>query len=111
MISEQLNESQLWNFFEFCKQQVGKKILIHSFLTTVKGNYNRHFTSFSTLEFLLIHFCVRFSGARAMYSGEICHYEVAIDHIVELKKTETDKYEIVEKYAEKLYRKSVFEFA
>jgi len=61
--------------------QIGKEITITDRITTLKGNYDRHFTRTSRFKSKLIDFGIRTSGAIAMLEGEHFEFEFKSDSI------------------------------
>ncbi|UZR95251.1 hypothetical protein [Chondrinema litorale] len=108
-MNNQLKE-RLFKFLQTCDNYRGRKIIIKEFITTNKDNYNRHFTTFSELEFTLQSCGARISGGRAMFLGDKLSYEIAIDIIVDLIEIDELNFELVEKYSESVYRKSELRF-
>ena len=95
---------QRWDSFK------NSRISIKVAISTNKDNFDRHFTSFSKIEFVMKEFGVRFSGNRAMFMGEKQSYEIGGDHIIRISKTVEREFEILEKYSEKVFRRSVIKF-
>ena len=96
---------QKWNSFN------NRHISINESISTNKDNFDRHFTSFSNLEFVMKEFGVRFSGNRAMFIGAKQSYEIGGDHIIKIENTGESEFEVFEKYNEKVYRRSVIKFS
>lgn len=74
-------KSQVIENMQWLGDQIGKKITIIDKLSTVRGNYDRHFTRTSKLEFIINEFGVRTSGAIACIAGENNQFEFRIDCI------------------------------
>lgn len=66
---------------EWLGNQRGKQISIADRLSTVKGNYDRHFTRTSKLEFIIEDFGIRTSGAIARIEGANNQFEFRTDCI------------------------------
>ncbi len=79
--------------FQWLGDQVGQNVKIIDRLTTVKGNYDRHFTRTSQYKFIIEHFGVRFSGAVGMISGKEVHFEFKTDIIKRIERKK-DRLEI-----------------
>jgi len=60
---------------------------IEDFLTTNKGNYDRHFTQYSRMNFILTHFGVRTSGAVARIAGDQQQFEFKSDYIISINQS------------------------
>ncbi len=108
-MSQDLKE-RLILFFQSCNSFKGKRIQVKEHISTNKDNYDRHFASFSKMEFQLIDFGIRISGARAMFIGETQSYEIGADMLIKFEQQENDMYELVEKYSENVFRKSTLTF-
>jgi hypothetical protein len=55
-------------------------------------------------------FGVRFSGNRAMFMGEKQSYEIGGDHIIQISRIGESDFEVLERYSEKVFRRSVIIF-
>lgn len=97
-------------FFETCDSFLGKKILIKEFISTNRDDFDRHFTTSSSLEFELKNFAVRTSGGRAMFLGEKQSYEIGSDLVIGFEKADNQTYAFLEKYSETVFRKSILQF-
>ncbi|MFA0963416.1 hypothetical protein AB9P05_16550 [Roseivirga sp. BDSF3-8] len=75
-------KSKIVSNFEWLGNQVGKNIRLDDYITTNKGNYDRHFTQHSSLGFNLDSFGVRTSGAVASLKGDQQFFEFKVDNIV-----------------------------
>lgn len=95
---------QKWDSFK------DSRISIKVAISTNRDNFDRHFTSFSKFEFVMKEFGVRLSGNRAMFWGEKQSYEIGGDHIIQISKTGERDFEVLEKYSEKVFRKSTIKF-
>ena len=62
-------------------EQTGQRLLVEDRLTTVRSNYDRHFTRFNRYEFTLIRFGVRTSGGMGMLEGEGIDFEFKTDQV------------------------------
>lgn len=100
----------LIKFFQHCDTLKGNQITIREYISTNKDNFDRHFTTSSNLTFEMTNFGVRMSGARAMFMGEIQSYEIGADRIVHFEQLNENEYDIIEKYSETVYRKSLLSF-
>ncbi len=104
--------SEVFDFYEKIEQYFGSHIEIRTALGTNETNFDRHFTSFSIMQFKLTDFGVRFSGNRAMFMGEKQSYEIANDCLCSFSKNEQkNEFEFLEKYNEKIYRRSMVRFS
>lgn len=99
-------KSKLIFFFENCEKFYGKTIEINSAISSNQLNFDRHFTSFSYLEFELINIRTRTSGGRATFAGEKLYYEIGIDHLTSFEELNENEFEFIEKYSEQIYRKT-----
>ncbi|MGB1242915.1 MAG: hypothetical protein ACPG49_10360 [Chitinophagales bacterium] len=108
-MTPELKEQQL-AFFEKCDSFKGRQIHIRAALSTNGENFDRHFTTFTTMVFELKHFGVRTSGARAMFMGEHQTFEIAIGLIEKIEVLKNDTFEVLEKYSEKIFRRTVIRF-
>ena len=90
--TEELKKQVIDNI-QWLGDQIGKKISITDRLSTVKGNYDRHFTRTSKSEFVIEDFGVRTSGAVANIEGSNNRIEFRIDCIRRIEK-EGSKLEI-----------------
>lgn len=70
--------------------QIGKKISIIDKLSTVKGNYDRHFTRTSKHEFIINDFGIRTSGAIARIEGKNNHFEFKSDSIRRIERKDNN---------------------
>ncbi len=101
---------QLLAFYQTCDAFQGKLLQVQSYLSTHRDNYDRHFTSYTQLEFKLTYFGIRFSGNRACFYGDTQSYEIASDLIQSFQAKSDTEYEIVEIYSEKVYRCTKLKF-
>ncbi|MEL7120327.1 MAG: hypothetical protein AAFO07_12825, partial [Bacteroidota bacterium] len=79
---------ELISTIQWIGDQIGTEITLVDKLTTVRGNYDRHFARSSMFEFKLIRFGVRTSGAIAMLEGENINFEFKTDAIRKIMKQE-----------------------
>ncbi|MCP2026702.1 hypothetical protein L1276_001846 [Flavobacterium sp. HSC-32F16] len=89
---------------------IGKRIKINEAISISRNNFDRHFTSFSNFEFVIVNAGIRFSGAKVFFSGENSNYEIRFDLIAEFGEMESNEFQLVEILSENVYRKSVFIF-
>ena len=66
--------------------KIGEVIIITDRITTVKGNYNRHFTRTNRIETTLNRFGIRTSGAIATIEGDNIEFEFKTDSIRRIEK-------------------------
>lgn len=78
--TKELRDQVLENL-QWLGNQNGKTILITDRITTVKGNYDRHFTIINTFELVMMHFGVRTSGRTGWIEGEKVKFEFKTDCI------------------------------
>ena len=78
--TEELKNEVVINM-QWLASQIGETISITDRITSVKGNYDRHFTRTSRIKTKLKHFGVRTSGAIAMLEGENVEFEFKSDSI------------------------------
>lgn len=109
MMQQELKE-RLIAFFESCHSYKGKHIHVREYISTRKDNFDRHFTTFSELDFKVENFGVRISGGRAMFIGANQSYEIGADMLIVFEEIEKDVFELIERYSENVYRKSVIKF-
>ena len=109
MMTQELKE-KIIEFFQKWDSFKNSRISIKVATTTNRDNFDRHFTSFSKIEFVMKDFGVRFSGNRAMFKGEKQSYEIGGDYIVKISKIGERNFEVLEKYSEKVFRKSEIKF-
>lgn len=81
-------------------------IEIKSAISSNQLNFDRHFTSFSYLEFDLVNISTRISGGRANFAGERQYYEDGLDYLVHFEEIGENQIEFIEKYSETVYRKT-----
>ena len=108
-MSPEIKESVI-AFIENCDYFKGKQIHIRTALSTNGENFDRHFTTFTTITFELKHLSGRVSGARMMLDGANQSFEIAMYLIKKFDVLENDTVEILEQYAEKIFRKTVIRF-
>lgn len=75
-------------------------------ISTDKDNFNRHFTTSSSTEFVLKYFGARLSGARLMFDGKELNYEISLDRIVRFHRQE-NQITFLEKYSDEVYRRTI----
>lgn len=109
MRNEILIKKQI-DFFENAQSLLGMKVHINGYLSRNKDNFDRHFTTFTTLEFEVKHIGVRISGGRASFDGDIQSYEIWVDSIVQLENPQPNEYHFLEKYSDTVYRLSILKF-
>ena len=73
--------NQVIQYMQWIGEQIGNKISIIDRLSTVKGNYDRHFTRTSKHEFTIENFGVRTSGAIARIEDSKNRFEFRTDCI------------------------------
>jgi len=100
-------KEKLMAFLEHCHSLKEQRLKIEESISTNGDNFNRHVTSTSFMEFRITDFMVRFSGARARFEGEAHAYEIGIDLVVSLVEKEDQALELIEKYGEAVYRKTL----
>lgn len=83
--TEELKKQVIENM-QWLGDQIGKQISITDRLSTVKGNYDRHFTRTSKLEFIIEDFGVRTSGAIARIGGANNKFEFRTDCIRKIER-------------------------
>ncbi len=108
-MSQDLKE-KLISFFEGCESLKGKRIYVKEYISTNKCNFDRHFSTYSEMEFELRDFGVRISGGRAMFIGENQSYEIGSDLLIKFENQGDNKYELVEQYSESVFRKTILKF-
>jgi hypothetical protein len=94
------------NFLENCEKFYGKTIEIKSALSSNQVNFDRHFTSFAYTEFVLQMIYTRISGGRVNFAGEKLYYEICLDHLISFEEINANEFQWLEKYSEKVYRKT-----
>ena len=85
--TEKLKNEIIQNM-QWLASQVGKVIKITDRLSTVKGNYDRHFTRTNRFKTTIKHFGIRTSGAIAMLEGENLDFEFKTDSIRRIERVE-----------------------
>lgn len=85
--TEELKKQVIENM-QWLGEQIGKRISITDKISTVKGNYDRHFTRTNRFKTTLKNFGIRTSGAIAMLEGENFEFEFKSDSIRRIKKGE-----------------------
>lgn len=100
----------LMRFLESGPDYQSWELLIRSALTTHSDTFDRHFSSYSQMKFKLERFYLRFSGARAVWEGEGQYYEIGMDYVISLEEERENEFVLIEKYGEKLYRRSYLRF-
>ncbi|MBQ4822115.1 hypothetical protein [Aquimarina sp. MMG016] len=108
-MNKELKE-QLLLFYQKCDSFKGKTVYIKEYISTHKDNFDRHFTTFSELKFKLNNFGVRLSGGRVFFMADEQMYEIGGDIIIAIKSKENNEFELMEKYSETVYRKSILKF-
>jgi len=78
--TEELKNEVVKNM-QWLASQVGRTIIVIDRITTVKGNYDRHFTRTSRFKTQLKHFGIRTSGAIGMLEGDNVEFEFKSDSI------------------------------
>ena len=78
--TEQLKNEVIQNM-QWLGSKVGEVVTITDRISTVKGNYNRHFTRTNRIETTLKSFGIRTSGAIAMLEGDKIEFEFKTDSI------------------------------
>ncbi len=99
-------KSKIIFFFENCEKFYGKTIEIKSAISSNQLNFDRHFTSFSYLEFDLVKISTRISGGRATMEGGKQYYEIGLDYLIHFEEIGENQFEFIEKYSETIYRKT-----
>ncbi len=108
-----LNEetkNKVISFIENFSRNIGKKLYFREAICTNKDNFDRHFTTFSSTEFILTNISARISGARLMFAGEKLAYEIGIDYIIQFEERENE-IEFLEAYSEKIYRQTILKIS
>lgn len=80
-------KNELVSNMHWLSSQIGNTISITDRITTVKGNYDRHFTRINRIKTQLKHFGIRSSGAIAMIEGDNIDFEFKSDSIRRIEKT------------------------
>ena len=99
-------KNKVIQFLETFNNNIGKTLHFREALCTNKENFDRHFTTFSSTQFVLTYFGARISGARIMFDGEVLNYEISFDRIYSFEENENGII-LLEKYSEKIYRKTI----
>lgn len=105
----QETQYRLIAFLETFSINIGRNIFFREAICTQKDNFDRHFTTFSSTEFILTNFAVRFSGARIMFHGEKLVYEICLDCVIDFNQY-NDELVFLEAYSEKIYRRTILKF-
>ncbi|MGL4597709.1 MAG: hypothetical protein ACRCYO_09280 [Bacteroidia bacterium] len=104
-----LNEETKNNVFRFLESfhtNTGKTLYFREAISTNEGNFDRHFTSFSSTAFKLVNVATRYSGARIMFDGEKLNYEISLDCLIHFEEKENE-FTFIEAYTEKVYRRTI----
>lgn len=96
------------HFLETFHLNVGKTVYFCEAICTDKDGFNRHFTTFSSTEFILESFGARISGARMSFRGEKLDYEIGLDCLISLEEEE-NKTIFLEAYCKEVYRKTTLQ--
>jgi hypothetical protein len=99
-------KNQILDFLENNEHFWGQFVAIHEALSTNGFNFDRHFTSFTRVEFSLTRIDARFSGARIIFSGEKMYYEIGLDLLESFEKISENEFVFLEKYSETVFRKT-----
>ncbi len=102
-------EEQL-SYYEKWESYKGKQLKISAYLSTNRENFDRHFTSFLKMGFKLNIFLVRFSGHRVCFMGDEHTFEIGGDHIIQITDNMSHEYEVIEKYNDTVFRKTILQF-
>ena len=105
MNKKENTNNEVINFIETFNVYIGKKINFKEAICTNQENFDRHFTTFSSTEFILTDFGARISGARIMFGGEKLNYEISFDRITKFEKNE-NQIIIFEAYSENIIRRT-----
>ncbi len=84
--TEELRSEVVQNM-QWLASQVGEIIMITDRISTIKGNYDRHFTRTNRIKTKLKNFGIRTSGAIAMLEGEDVEYEFKTDSIRRIERS------------------------
>lgn len=109
MLNEDL-KNRILAFFENAEVFYGKNLKINESISTNPINFDRHFTTSTSLSFTLKNIACRISGARIMLQGEELYYEIAMDLLLDFMEKENQTFEFLEKYSENVYRKTILKF-
>lgn len=74
------------------EERKGQTIIIKEYLTANRGNYDRHFTTFSSFRIQLERAGMRFSGARLWIEGVDERQETVFDEATGFKLTKPSAY-------------------
>lgn len=106
MKNKEQTKNTIKHFIETFNKNIGKTLYFKEAISTQKENFDRHFTSFSSTEFLLTNFTARISGARIMFDGEKLNYEISLDRVISLEESEC-QFIFIEAYSEDVYRQTI----
>lgn len=87
--TEELKNEVVTNM-RWLASQVGKDIIVIDRITTVKGNYDRHFTRTSRFKTKLKQFGIRTSGAIGMLEGDNLEFEFKTDSIRRIERKDNN---------------------
>lgn len=99
-------KDKIIHFIENFQKHIGKTLLFKEAISVNKDNFDRHFTTFSSSEFILTNFAVRISGARIMFNGTKLSYEIGADFITQFEDRGVE-IEFLEIYSDKIYRRTI----
>ena len=95
-------------FLESFDVNIGRNLNFRESICTNKESFDRHFTTFSSTEFILTNFGARISGSRIMINGQKLNYEISLDRITKFEKKENQTI-IFETYSENVIRRTIIE--
>ena len=110
MRANQEIQNRVIEFLETFNENIGRNLYFEEAICTSKENFDRHFTTFSSTEFILINFATRFSGARIMFIGEKLGYEICVDCIIKFNQNQDELF-FLEAYSEKIYRRTIIKLS
>mgnify|MGYP000893567192 CR=1 FL=1 len=109
MISEEIR-SQILDFFESIDQYYGCKTEIVEGIHLSHEADNAQKSTWNLSEFTLIRSAYRNTGEHFMLEGEKMYYEISAAKLVDFKQTKRHSYELMEQYADSVFRITKFRF-
>lgn len=96
-------------FVEACTSLHGQRIHLREAISTNTLNFDRHFTTYSELVFLLTNSYVRLSGGRLILAGYTHSYEIGGDQLAALAAHGPGHFEILERYSDTVFRRTILQ--
>ena len=94
-------KNKITHFLETFSLNIGKTLHFSEAICTFKDSFDRHFTTFSSTEFILKNFSVRISGTRIIFRGDKLDYEIGLDTIISIEENDA-KIVFIEAYSKEI---------